>query len=130
MFMPRSVAERMASVHPKMLAVSDERLQSRSETHPKRLGEQEWRERIGRTIDRALRLAEVTKQEMSHAMGYGNDQSSISKWITGKERPQFDKLFGADGDIGDRFYVAWVIACAEKHPSLDVTTEIRAKRTA
>lgn len=87
----------------------------------KPVAESDWRRHIGQTIDRALTLAGVTKQEMSHAMGY-QDQSALSRWISGVERPLLDKLFAVD-----RFYDAWVIACAEANPRIEVTTQILVK---
>lgn len=119
--MSHTVAERLVSVHPKSVAAH-----LHGEANPDRnpLAEQDWRERIGRTIERALLLAELTKQELSYAMGYA-DQSALSRWIAGVERPLFDKLFAVD-----RFYDSWVIALAERNPRLEVVTEIRVRRVA
>ncbi len=89
--MSTKVAERLAVVHPKMLAAS----LNRGETDRKPLAEQAWREQIGRAIDRALTLARLTKQEASYAMGYA-DQSALSRWIAATERPLFDKLFAVE----------------------------------
>jgi hypothetical protein len=47
---------------------------------------------LGAAIERALALADLTKQEASYRMGY-RDQSSLSKWIAGTEPPRFDKLW-------------------------------------
>lgn len=115
--MPRTVAERLSSVHPKMLAAP-------SEGDRKPLAESDWRRHIGRTIERALELAHLTKQGISDDMGY-SDQSAISRWMSATERPHFDKLFAVDG-----FYDAWVIACAEANPRIEVETTIRLKRSA
>jgi hypothetical protein len=115
--MADSITDRLADVHPKMLA-------ARSEPDRKPLAAQEWRRRVGITIDRALTLARLSKQEVSHAMGY-RDQSAVSRWISGVERPLLDKLFAVD-----RFYDAWVIACAEGNPRVEVTTAITIRRIA
>lgn len=82
--MSLSLSDRLAAVKPKMQAA---RLRVEGEADPKPLGEQ-----LGAAIARALLLANLTKQEVSYAMGY-TDQSSISKWIAGKEPPRFDKLW-------------------------------------
>lgn len=57
---------------------------------PKELGSDE--NSLGRAIEKALVLADLSKQDASYRMGY-TDASSISKWISGKEPPRFDKLW-------------------------------------
>lgn len=89
---------------------------------PKRLAEAEWRAQIGKSIERSLALSGLTKQELSYAMGY-QDQSALSRWIAGVERPLFDKLFAVD-----LFYDAWVIATAEGNPRVEVKTVIEIRR--
>lgn len=88
----------------------------------KRLAEAEWRTQIGKSIERSLALSGLTKQELSYAMGY-QDQSALSRWIAGVERPLFDKLFAVD-----LFYDAWVIAAAEGNPRVEVKTVIEIRR--
>jgi hypothetical protein len=109
--MAPTIPDRVAGVQPKMLAAG-------IEPERKRLAEHEGRRRVGTLIDRALALARMTKQELSYAMGY-QDQSAVSRWISGVERPLLDKLFAVD-----RFYDGWVIACAEANPRIAVTTTI------
>lgn len=108
--MAHTLRQRLDDVHPKMLAVRA----TDGDSDRKRLAEQAWRARIGRTIERAIVLATLTKQELSFEMGYP-DQSAVSRWISGVERPQFDKLFAVD-----RFYDAWVVACAQENPRVEV----------
>ena len=48
---------------------------------------------IGQAIEHAIVLAKLTKQDVAHRMGY-EDQSALSRWISGAETPQFAKLFG------------------------------------
>ncbi|HYM24967.1 MAG TPA: hypothetical protein VEU08_17240 [Vicinamibacterales bacterium] len=120
--MADSMRERLDAVHPKMLAAE----LKTGETDRKPLAEAEWRQQIGRLIERALELAHLTKQDISFAMGYPpGDQSAISRWIAAVERPQFDKLFAVD-----RFYDAWVIASAEANPRVQVETVVRVQRIA
>lgn len=57
----------------------------------KALAEDEWRRRVGKAIENAIQIADTTKQVLSDAMGYA-DQSALSRWISGAERPLFDKL--------------------------------------
>lgn len=73
-----------------------------------------WRHRIGKMIVRAIALSGMTAQELSYQMGY-QDSSTLSRWVSGKERPCFDKLFAVDA-----FYDAWVFACAEGNPRAKV----------
>jgi hypothetical protein len=112
---PNTVGVRPTRAQPQTLAAA-------SEPDHKPLAD--WRRRIGQTIERALELAHLTKQGVSFAMGY-QDQGSLSRWMSGVERPHFDKLFAVD-----RFYDAWVIACAESNPRLDVETTIRVRSAA
>lgn len=79
----------LATVKPKMVAAS---LRSQAKADPKPLGGDRL---LGSAIERALVLANLSKQEVSFRMGY-RDQSSISKWISGKESPQFDKLWAIE----------------------------------
>lgn len=115
--MADSVDDRLDRPQRKMIAAT-------MDSDRKPLAAIDWRRRIGKTIERALTLARLTKQEMSHAMGY-RDQSALSRWISSVERPQFDKLFAVD-----RFYDAWLIACAEANPRIEVSTEIKIRRVA
>lgn len=115
--MADTIARPLPPLHPKMLA-------ARIEGDRKPLAEPDWRRHVGRLIERALALAPLTKQDISHAMGY-QDQSAVSRWISGVERPLLDKLFAVD-----RFYDAWVIACAEANPRIEVTTAITIRRIA
>jgi hypothetical protein len=84
----------------------------------------DWRRDIGQIIARALALANLTKQEVSFAMGYA-DQSALSRWISAVERPHLDKLFAIE-----RFYDAWLLACAERNPRIEMETVIRLRRVA
>lgn len=115
--MTPTIPDRLAGVHPKMLAAA-------IEPDRKPLAEGDARRRIGHLIDRALILAQLTKQELSHAMGY-RDQSALSRWISGVERPLLDKLLAVD-----RFYDGWVIACAEANPRIEVTTVVTIRKVA
>jgi hypothetical protein len=119
--MGTTLAKRLSDVHPKPVAAT---LRSDTNVERKPFAEADWRTHIGQTIERALALAQITKQEISFAMGY-QDQSAVSRWISGVERPLLDKLFAVD-----RFYDAWVIACAETNPRIEVTTQITIRRVA
>ena len=118
--MASSVDPRLAAVHPKMVAVGF----ARRASDRKPLAPDDWKRQIGQTIDRALVLARLSKQAVSYAMGYA-DQSAVSRWIAGTERPLFDKLFAVAG-----FYEAWLIACADVTPSVDVETTIVVRKRA
>jgi hypothetical protein len=80
---------------------------------------------IGRLVDRALVLADISKQVASADMGYA-DQATVSRWCSGVERPAFDKLFTLPG-----FEVAWVLAIAERNKGqIEATTVITIRRIA
>lgn len=104
-----SLAERVPALHPKMLAAT---LRDQAKADPKPLGI---------AIERALVLANITKQDVSHRMGY-TDQSSISKWISGKEPPRFDKLW-AIRELRPHL----VIALAESEDRCEVNTTVRVR---
>lgn len=56
---------------------------------------EEWKGLLCGAVERALDLAKMTKQDVSHAMEYP-DQSAISKWISGVEPIQWHKLMAVD----------------------------------
>lgn len=102
----------LAGVHPPML-------RSEHEAGRKRLG-------IGQSVERALAIAGLTKQDAAFQLGY-SDQGVMSRWCSGIERPQFDKLFAIDG-----FEEAFIKARAEQHPAMTCRTviEIQHRRRA
>lgn len=83
----------------------------------------------GRLVARAFDIARYTKQQVAHALGY-QDQSSISRWFTGVERPPIERLI-AELPGFDR---ALMIALAEEShdPAIQVqtTVTIGARRSA
>lgn len=79
---------------------------------------------IGGAIETALRNAEITKKEASAVMGYGENQAPISNWISGKETPQFAKLWL----LGDGFQHALVIALADLCKRVEVRTVVTLER--
>lgn len=83
---------------------------------PKPLGEVCFRRVIGRAIECALEASGISKQEASYAMGYAN-QSSLAKWISGEETPQFAKLWSIP-----RLRTPLVIALAS---ACDTDVEVR-----
>lgn len=59
---------------------------------------------IGLAIERALEDADISKQDAAYRLGYGENQSPISRWISGIENPPFAKLW----TLGSRFQKALV----------------------
>lgn len=80
-------AERLAAVHPKMLA-------AQTDPHRKPLAE-DLKVAVGKAIERALMLAHLEKQEVAYRMGYA-DQTALARWMSGVERPHFDKLLAIE----------------------------------
>ncbi len=99
-----TVARALVGVHPKMLRAD-------SEATSKKLA-------VGQSVERALAIAGIAKQEAAGRMGYA-DQGTVSRWCSGLERPHFDKLFDLDG-----FEEAWIKARAERNHRLTVRTVI------
>lgn len=110
----RTLADRLADVHPQMLRADHE-------GDRKNLAE-DLRPVIGRLVERAIKLLDLTKQDAAFQMGYA-DQGTVSRWCSGVERPCFDKLFVIDG-----FEDAWVLAIAERNPSMEVETTVTIRR--
>jgi hypothetical protein len=81
---------------------------------------------IGAVIDAALRGAGITKQEASHAMGYGQNQAPISNWISGKENPQLSRLW----NIGREFRTHLVMGLAQACEDIEIKTVITVNRKA
>jgi hypothetical protein len=91
------------------------------ETDRKRLAE-DFKQLIGRAIERGIVLAGMTKQEVSYAMGYP-DASALSRWIAGTETPQFARLF-----IVEALQAPLCVALSEIAKDAVVTTHISIRR--
>ena len=79
---------------------------------------------IGRGIARARLLIGWSKKELAAAVD--RDESQISRWEAGKERPQFDALWSVPA-----FRAPFVIALAElAKDGIEISTEIRIRRSA
>lgn len=114
--MSSTLRDRLANVHPQMLRASSDR-------DPQKLAEAR-RAAIGDDVERALALLGLTKQEAAHALGY-RDAGVISRWCSGIERPQFDKLFALEG-----FEDAWLVVLAKRNPRMAVRTVIEIRESA
>lgn len=93
-------------------------LRMRGEADPKPLRTDEFKAVIGRAIETALANAQIEKKAAAYAMGYGDNQASLSNWIRGAETPQFAKLW----ELGERFQQELVIALAS---ACSVGVEVR-----
>jgi transcriptional regulator with XRE-family HTH domain len=80
---------------------------------------------LGSAIERAIELAKMTKQEVAYRMGYGSNQASLSRWISGAEMPQLAKLWAIEELQGPL-----VIALAEavNDSAVVVTTHIEVRQ--
>lgn len=56
--------------------------------------DRDFREEIGRAIERAVSLAGLTKKEAAGLIG--REFAQFSRWMAGTERPQFDALFAVE----------------------------------
>ena len=117
--MSQSIADRLAGVHPQMLAAQ---LRPAAKADRKELAD--LRPVIGQLVNRALELCGITKQDAAFRMGY-SDAGTDSRWCSGVERPAFDKLFTIDG-----FKIAYVLALAEQDGRIEVETVVKIRRTA
>jgi hypothetical protein len=95
------------------------------DTGRKHLADDHWKHAIGRAIERALELAGLQKGQAAAAMGYGENQAPISRWIAGAESPQFARLWSVPELRGPL-----VIALAELSDAVSVETTITLRRRA
>ena len=112
--MNHTVADARLDPPRKMLTMGSESLR-------KPLAE-DRKHQIGRAIELALADAEITKQEAAAQLGYGENQSSISRWISGVENPPFPKLWA----LGARFQQALVKRMAA---AVDDSGEVEVRTT-
>lgn len=104
------------SMPRKMVAMTSEALR-------KPLAE-DLRRAIGQAIEHAILLSQLTKQDIAYRMGY-EDQSALSRWISGAENAQFAKLW-----IVRELRAPLVVALAAMAEDACVTTTVTIKRTA
>lgn len=101
----------------------------RSESDCKRLAAEatEWKEMLGKAVERAIVLAQMTKQEVSYEMGYP-DQSAVSRWIAGTEPTQWHKLMAV---AKLRRWIPIALAeLAKEEVEVNVTVTVRGRRLA
>lgn len=77
----------------------------------------------GCVVERALLLANMTKQQASYEMGYP-DQSAISRWIAETEPTQWHKLMAIDA-LRPWIPIAWA-----EQAGVDVQTTVTVRRGA
>jgi len=68
----------------------------------------------------------VTKQEAAYRMGYA-DSGVVSRWISGLERMQLDKLRGG---LGEKFFGELLVALLQTCEEVEVKTHVTLGRTA
>lgn len=83
-------------------------------------------ERIGKAIERAILLSNLTKQGVAFDMGYP-DASALSRWIAGTETAQFARLW-----MVASLRASLVVALAElaQPDGATVETTVTIRRTA
>lgn len=81
---------------------------------------------LGQAIERALERAGLTKQDAAFRMGY-EDQSALSRWISGVESPQVARLW----TLGELFQRSLVLELAATcHVGVKIRTTIELEATA
>lgn len=87
-----------------------------------RKAEVEWRERVGRAIQRAVSLRGWSLKEFADAVQ--RDERQCARWYDGAERPQFDVIFSIAS-----MQQPLVIAIAElAGTEVEIETVVRVKR--
>lgn len=118
--MAGTVANARLDVPRKAIAAG---LRPAGEPDRKPLAVLDWKRRMGIAIERALVLANMTKQDVSHAMGYP-DQSAISRWIAGTEPTQWHKLMAVDS------LRPWIPVAIAEQAGAEVQTTVIVRRSA
>jgi len=78
----------------------------------------EWREKVGRAIERAVQGRGWSLKEF--AAKVERDERQIARWFSGDERPQFDVLFALP-----EFQQPLVVALASLAGGVEIETVVR-----
>lgn len=65
----------------------------------------DWRKRQADVFVRVLELGRMTPHGLSQALKY-SDQSQVSRWASGADRPQWDRIAGVE-QLAPFIAVAW-----------------------
>ncbi|MCR4376281.1 MAG: helix-turn-helix domain-containing protein [Acidobacteria bacterium] len=82
----------------------------------------DWPERIGRAVQRAVSLVGWSHKEAAAKVGV--DDAEFGKWLSGGRRPQFDRLFAIE-----ELRQPLILSLAGLANDVEVVTEIRMRRT-
>lgn len=91
----------------------------------------EWREKIGKSIERAMMARGWARKEFADKLR--RDESQVGRWFTGVERPQFDAIFGIDDTAapGATIQQCQLIELARlASHGVEITTHITVRRSA
>lgn len=119
--MPRTITAQLSKTHL-------QRLENVSPVMAKadlNFVETSWREQIGKAIDEAIALANRTQKEVWAALGH-QDGAQLNRWLSGKERPQFDALFAVEW-LRQPLVIALAKLAGE---GVEITTHIQIRRSA
>ena len=78
---------------------------------------------IGQCVERARKSLGWSQKELADALGVDRDVAQVSRWESGKERPQFDVLWAVEALRGPL-----VIQLASLSEAIAVETTITIKR--
>jgi hypothetical protein len=81
----------------------------------------DWKLQIGKAIARVK--GHLSIKEFAKAIA--REPAQVSRWIDGKERPQFDAIFAVE-----QFRTPLVLAIAELAHDVEITTTVTIRRTA
>ncbi len=85
---------------------------------------EQWRERLGSAIQRVMHLRGWSLKEFAAAVE--RDERQCSRWIDGRERPQFDAVFAVES-----LRQLLIIALAEiAGAGVEMETTVRIRRSA
>jgi len=112
--MPTNGRAVLEAVPPQTLRVGERRGEAAAPTN----GEA-FLKAHGQALDWALDRARIEQKDAAYRMGY-TDPGVVSRWISGKERLQLDKL----RMLGDDFFAELLVALAQTCDGVEVRTQV------
>ena len=80
----------------------------------------------GDALEWALDRCRIEQKDAAYRMGY-TDSGVVSRWISGLERMQLDKLRGG---LGEKFFGELLVALLQTCEEVEVKTQVTLGRTA
>jgi hypothetical protein len=90
--MRTSLAERLPSSPRKALGFGSESVSPKGEADHKKVVDAKKRAFVAEIVGRAFDRSGISKKKAAQEMGFGEDQSAISRWVAGLEPPTLARM--------------------------------------